>query len=77
MQTMYGATSGNQMIEEWLGQMAWEALIEEVYTTPKPGLVDTYSNGAHKDMDVALFERSASVFRPYFVRMAEAGSRSQ
>lgn len=77
MQTMYSATSGNQVIEEWLGQMAWEALIEEVYTTPKPGLVDTYSNGAHKDMDVALFERSASVLRPYFVRMAEAGYRSQ
>lgn len=77
MQDIDSTAFENQAVEEWIGQMAWEALLEEVYTTPKPGLVDTYSNGAHSDMDVELFERSASVLRPYFVRMAEAGYRSQ
>lgn len=56
-----------------IGTFAWKALLEEVYTTPKPGLVDLYSNGAHCDMDVHTFERSADALRPWFVRMAEQG----
>lgn len=70
----------NQMIEYAAGQIAsdigtkaWRALLEEVYTTPKPGLVDLYSCGAHKDMDVHTFERSADALRPYFIRMAAQG----
>ena len=31
-----------------IGTKAWQALLEEVYTTPKPGLVDLYSSGAHQ-----------------------------
>lgn len=58
---------------EKIGQLAWNALIEEVITTPKPGLVDLYSNGAHTDMDVHTFRRSAEALRPYFVRMAQMG----
>lgn len=60
-------------IADWLGQMAEDALLEELYTTPKPGLVDRYSNGAHKDMDLALFEKSAGALRPFFSQMAELG----
>lgn len=56
-----------------IGMKAWQALLEEVYTTPKPGLVDLYSDGAHRDMDVHTFERSAHALRPYFVRMAYQG----
>lgn len=41
-----------------IGTKAWEALLEEVYTTPKPGLVDLYSSGAHRDMDVHTFEKA-------------------
>ena len=29
-----------------------------MYTTPKPGLADLCSNGAHTDMDVSVFEKS-------------------
>ena len=54
------------IIEKWMdnfaeniGMQAYKALIDEVYTTPKPGLVDLYSCGAHKDMDVETFENSA------------------
>lgn len=56
-----------------IGMKAWRALLEEVYTTPKPGLVDLYSNGAHTDMDVHTFERSAQALRPYFCSMAARG----
>ena len=48
---------------EWIGECAYNALIEEVNTTPKPGLVDLYSNGAHTDMDAGTFRRSAEAGR--------------
>lgn len=56
-----------------IGYKAWQALLEEVYTTPKPGLVDLYSNGAHRDMDVSTFEKSARALYPYFVRITGQG----
>lgn len=49
-----------------LADAAYKSLLDELYTTPKPGLVDLMSNGAHKDMDVPLFEKSASSLIPYF-----------
>ena len=58
-----------------IGNLAYRALLEEVYTLVKPGLVDPYSNGAHTDMDVASFERSAKALKPYFVTMALEGER--
>ncbi len=58
---------------EWIGECAYNALIEEVNTTPKPGLVDLYSNGAHTDMDAGTFRRSAEALRPFFVQMAREG----
>ena len=42
---------------EHIGALAYRALLEEVYTTPKPGLVDLATTGAHTDMDVHTFER--------------------
>lgn len=56
-----------------IGTCAWQALLEEVYTAPKPGLVDPYTTGAHRDMDVHTFEQSARALRPYFTRMALQG----
>lgn len=67
------AAAPSQAVGLEIGIKAWQALLEEVYTTPKPGLVDCYSNGAHTDMDVAAFERSAAALRPYFVTMAGQG----
>ncbi|MDW2800115.1 triphosphoribosyl-dephospho-CoA synthase [Clostridium boliviensis] len=58
-----------------IGSLAYRALLEEVYTLVKPGLVDPYSNGAHTDMDVASFERSAKALKSYFVTMALEGER--
>lgn len=60
-----------------IGELAHEALIEEVITTPKPGLVDLYSNGAHTDMDADTFRRSAEALRPFFVLMAQRGMEAR
>jgi len=56
-----------------LSEYAVEALLEEVELTPKPGLVDRRNNGAHRDMDLPLFRRSAQALRPYFRRAAALG----
>ncbi|MBE7720165.1 MAG: triphosphoribosyl-dephospho-CoA synthase CitG [Lacrimispora celerecrescens] len=56
-----------------IGNMAYRAMLEEVYTSPKPGLVDLYSSGSHKDMNVVSFERSAAALEPFFAAMALEG----
>lgn len=56
-----------------LGALARWALMEEAETTPKPGLVDQETNGAHKDMDFSTFQRSAAALEPWFSAMAELG----
>lgn len=58
---------------EKIGYLAGLSLLEEVYTSPKPGLVDLYSAGAHHDMDYRTFERSTTALEPYFVEMARQG----
>ena len=46
--------------------MVTHALLEEVATTPKPGLVDRNNNGAHRDMTFLSFQTSASALRGYW-----------
>ena len=64
------ATKQHEMLQDFaasrLAALAVDCLLEEVRLTPKPGLVDAETNGAHKDMDIALFERSAKSLLPYF-----------
>lgn len=60
-------------VKELIGNVATKALIAEVSTTPKPGLVDCISNGAHKDMDYQMFLDSAWAISIYFKKMAETG----
>ncbi len=45
---------------------ALRALLYELSTTPKPGLVDRANNGAHTDMDFTTFIDSACALLPYF-----------
>ncbi|MBU3895624.1 triphosphoribosyl-dephospho-CoA synthase CitG [Serratia rubidaea] len=50
---------------------AYRALLTEVNLTPKPGLVDRDNNGAHQDMHIGHFYRSAraiGVWLPRFIR---------
>lgn len=58
---------------KWIAREARWALDEEVKTTPKPGLVDLRSNGAHSDMNVELFLKSSEVLEPFFVQAAWMG----
>lgn len=55
---------------------AVDALLEEVRTTPKPGLVDQRNNGSHPDMDISLFAASAKALLPYFTRCADIGQKT-
>lgn len=48
---------------ERIDTLAARALLDEVKTTPKPGLVDCNNNGAHRDMTPELFYRSIEALR--------------
>ncbi len=52
---------------------AIESIFLEVYTTPKPGLVDRLDNGSHDDMDFDSFMRSLNAISLYLYEFAELG----
>ena len=56
-----------------LADLAVAALIDEVTLTPKPGLVDLRSRGAHRDLSWDLMCHSAWALHPTFLAMAQAG----
>lgn len=56
-----------------IAHLATQALQAELDTTPKPGLVDKDNNGAHRDMDYALMQRSIDTLHHYFVKLALLG----
>ena len=56
-----------------IAHLACDALRAELNTTPKPGLVDRHDNGAHRDMDLTLMNRSIDALLPFFNRLAVYG----
>ncbi|ABR74562.1 2-(5'-triphosphoribosyl)-3'-dephospho CoA synthase [Actinobacillus succinogenes] len=54
----------------------YHALVGEARLSPKPGLVDSLTNGAHKDMNLQTFEQSAAALRPFFAKFVLAGMAS-
>ncbi len=60
---------------ETIAQQATRALLFEVTTTPKPGLVDRRNTGSHRDMDSFTFMSSAAALYLYFKKCAEQGLR--
>ena len=59
----------------WCSDCAWRAMLAEVNLSPKPGLVDRFNCGAHTDMALEDFYRSADAIRlwlPRFVEMVPA-----
>lgn len=58
---------------EQAASLACRALLYEVCTTPKPGLVDRDNSGSHRDMDIFTFMASASALWPYFERCCRVG----
>ncbi|MGT2930106.1 triphosphoribosyl-dephospho-CoA synthase CitG [Streptococcus dentasini] len=52
---------------------ARQALLYELNLSPKPGLVDRFDNGAHKDMTYASFIASIKALSPFFERYIQTG----
>ncbi len=57
-----------------LAELAERALRMELDTPMKPGLVGPDSVGAHKDMDYDVMRKGIAAIRPFFPRMAMAGT---
>lgn len=53
--------------------MARAALLDELNTWPKPGLVSHKDRGSHSDMDARTFEASADAITPFFGQLFDAG----
>lgn len=62
------------VIHDRIGACCVSALLSEVSASPKPGLVDRFSCGAHTDMDFITFTDSIAAISPYFSKFAEIGS---
>ena len=60
-----------------LADLAGRALRLELDTPLKPGLVGPDSVGAHRDMDYGLMRKGIDAIRPFFPRMAQAGSPAE
>ncbi len=54
--------------------LAERALMRELDTPLKPGLVGPDSTGAHRDMNYAIMRKGIAAIRPFFPRMAMAGT---
>lgn len=63
----------SELIAEQVRRAAADALCTEAWIAPKPGLVDRFDNGSHRDMDLHTFYRSAEVIAPFLGRMAACG----
>jgi triphosphoribosyl-dephospho-CoA synthase len=63
--------------KERLAHLAVTALIDEAELTPKPGLVDRESTGAHTDLTIELMLRSAHALHDTFAEMASVAFRRQ
>lgn len=61
---------------ERVSELAWRAMIAEVNLSPKPGLVDRFNCGAHQDMALEDFHRSADAIRPWLSRFIHYGINS-
>jgi hypothetical protein len=63
-------------IARHIALLAVRSLYHELALYPKPGLVSFRDNGAHLDMDAAIFMRSLFSLRGYFVAIAAEGTHA-
>ncbi len=57
----------------YISSLATKSMIYEVAVSPKPGLVDRFNSGAHKDMDFFTFIDSSMILTNYFYKCTMAG----
>jgi holo-ACP synthase/triphosphoribosyl-dephospho-CoA synthase len=60
-----------------LSTFALSAILNEISLTPKPGLVDKFSNGSHSDMDYQTFINSSAAISGWFEELVRAGLHFQ
>lgn len=60
-------------ISRTLSSLALQSILFEISLTPKPGLVDKFSNGVHNDMNYNTFLKSTSAVSGYFYDLVQAG----
>src|SRR5271168_2716192 len=57
-----------------VADLAKSALLAELETWPKPGLVTHVDSGSHADMDANTFEASAAAITPFYGHLTIAGA---
>lgn len=72
----YLDTYYRKRLSSTIADCAYQALLDEVSATPKPGLVDRRNTGSHTDMNYETFVHSARALRPFFERFADIGYRN-
>lgn len=60
-----------------VSQYLTQAILLEVCTHPKPGLVTRVSNGSHKDMSILTFAMSSAVLGRFFYELQDIGMAHQ
>ena len=60
-----------------VAERAQRALLTEALIAPKPALVDRENSGAHRDMDVFSFARSAAALGAYFEACVRLGASQE
>lgn len=65
----------NKDVIDLIGGLAIESMLFEVSAAPKPGLVDPFCSGAHKDMDYFTFLSSTASLHACFDEMAMLGMK--
>ena len=61
-------------VADHVAHSAKAALLAELETWPKPGLVSHVDSGSHADMDAPTFKASATAITPFYRRLAVAGA---
>jgi triphosphoribosyl-dephospho-CoA synthase len=61
-------------VADHVSSVAAAALLAELKTWPKPGLVSHVDCGSHTDMDATTFEASAAAITPFYGHLTVAGA---
>jgi triphosphoribosyl-dephospho-CoA synthase len=61
-------------VADHVADLAKAALLAELETWPKPGLVSHVDSGSHTDMDASTFRASATAIAPFYDQLAVAGA---
>ncbi len=73
---LYEQTASGKLelnICELAGNLAYHAMMLEAHLTPKAGLVDCLSKGAHSDMDINTFIASSNALRSFMKKFVRTG----